>query len=164
MQGSQTKSLKSLKREKFVEVKSQQAMGLGEGSYQYAITGAGIARAREALDRSQYAGPAPVPIQAYNEAILRQSRGRTTLTHRALRQALASLVISDKSLQRIGPAVNSGTSIFLYGPPGNGKTIDRPRHRQHDPDREHVHPLRYLYRWPGGEAARYGEPPVIQRG
>jgi predicted ATPase with chaperone activity len=24
--------------------------------------------------------------------------------------------------QRIGPAVNSGTSIFFYGPPGNGKT------------------------------------------
>jgi hypothetical protein len=42
-------------------------MGLGEGAYLYAITGAGISRAREALDRSQYAGPAPVPINVYNE-------------------------------------------------------------------------------------------------
>src|SRR5512136_47963 len=56
--------LESLKREKLVEVKSS-SMGLGEGSYQYAITGQGIERAREALDRSQYAGPAPVSIDIY---------------------------------------------------------------------------------------------------
>jgi len=114
--------LESLKREKFLEVKSTQQMGLGEGSYQYAITGAGIHRAREALERSQYAGPAPVPLKVYNEAILRQSRGRKTITDKSIRQALSSLVLSVKAIERIGPAVNSGTSIFLYGPPGNGKT------------------------------------------
>ena len=113
--------LEALKREKYVEVKSTQ-VGLGEGAYQYAITGAGIARAREALDRSQYAGPAPVPLQVYNDAIRRQSRGRTNLAHRAIRHALSHLVLSEKTFQRIGPAVNSGTSIFLFGPPGNGKT------------------------------------------
>lgn len=114
--------LESLKREKFVEVKSSQQIGLGEGSYQYAITGAGIARAREALERSQYAGPAPVPLNTYNEAILQQSRARTTITNRDMRRTLSNLVLSQKIFQRIGPAVNSGTSIFLYGPPGNGKT------------------------------------------
>jgi len=114
--------LESLKREKFVEVKSSQQMGLGEGTYQYAITGAGIARAREALERSQYAGPAPVPLKTYNESILRQSKGRPTVTSRNLMQALADLVISERIFQRLGPAINSGTSIFLYGPPGNGKT------------------------------------------
>lgn len=114
--------LEALKREKFVEVKSSQQIGLGEGTYQYAITGAGIARAREALERSQYAGPAPVPLDMYNDAILRQSRGRTTITNRALRQTLSNLVLNEKTFQRVGPAVNSGTSIFLYGPPGNGKT------------------------------------------
>lgn len=113
--------LEALKREKFVEVKSSQ-MGLGEGSYQYAITGAGIARAREALERSQYAGPAPVPIQIYNDSVRKQSRSRTVVTQQSLRQTLGKLVLSEKALQRIGPAVNSGTSIFLYGPPGNGKT------------------------------------------
>jgi predicted ATPase with chaperone activity len=112
--------LESLKREKFVEVKTQ--VGFGEGAYQYAITGAGIARAREALDRSQYAGPAPVPIEVYNEAIRRQSRGRPTVHQRAMRHALADLTLSEKTFNRVGPAVNSGTSIFLYGPPGNGKT------------------------------------------
>lgn len=112
--------LEALKREKFVEVKTQ--VGFGEGAYQYAITGAGIARAREAIERSQYAGPAPVPLEAYNEAIQRQSRGRPTVHARAMRQALTDLILSEETFSRIGPAVNSGTSIFLYGPPGNGKT------------------------------------------
>jgi MoxR-like ATPase len=113
--------LESLKREKLIEVKSSQ-MGLGEGSYQYAITGAGMVRAREALDRSQYAGPAPVPIEIYNESIRHQSRGRVAITSRTMRQILSHLVLSETTFQRLGPALNSGTSIFLYGPPGNGKT------------------------------------------
>jgi predicted ATPase with chaperone activity len=113
--------MEALKREKFVEVKSSQ-MGLGEGAYQYAITGAGIARAREALERSQYAGPAPVPIQIYNDSVHKQRYSRTIVTSRIMRQSLNHLVISEKTFRRIGPAINSGTSIFLYGPPGNGKT------------------------------------------
>ncbi len=113
--------LEALKREKFVEVRSSQ-MGLGEGAYQYAITSAGIARAREALERSQYAGPAPVPISVYNKSILRQSRSKIIVTNRILHQALSDLVLSEETIERIGPAINSGTSIFIYGPPGNGKT------------------------------------------
>ena len=113
--------LESLKREKLIEVKSSQ-VGLGEGSYMYAITGAGMVRAREALERSQYAGPAPVPIEVYNESIRRQSRGRVAVTSRTMRQILSHLVLSETTFQRLGPALNSGTSIFLYGPPGNGKT------------------------------------------
>jgi len=113
--------LDALKREKFVEVKSSQ-MGLGEGAYQYAITSTGIARAREALERSQYSGPAPVPINIYNDSVIKQAQTRLTVTNRTIRQVLSHLVLSEKTYQRIGPAVNSGTSIFLYGPPGNGKT------------------------------------------
>jgi predicted ATPase with chaperone activity len=111
----------ALKREKFVEVRSSQ-VGLGEGAYQYAITGAGVARAREALERSQYAGPAPVPIDVYNDSVLKQSQSRPTITNRTMRQALSHLILGEKTFHRIGPAVNSGTSIFFYGPPGNGKT------------------------------------------
>jgi hypothetical protein len=111
----------ALKREKFVEVRSSQ-VGLGEGAYQYAITGVGIARAREALERSQYAGPAPVPLQVYNESIRRQGQGRVVVSNRLMRQVLSQLVLSESTFQRVGPAVNSGTSIFFYGPPGNGKT------------------------------------------
>ncbi len=112
--------LEFLKREKLVEVKG--SGGFGEGAYQYQITAAGIARAREAMDRNQYAGAVPVPINVYNEAVTRQSTGRPTVTQRVMRQALAELVISEKTFARIGPAANSGTSLFLYGAPGNGKT------------------------------------------
>ena len=113
--------LTSLKQDKNIEVKSSQG-GLGEGAYTYGITGAGIIRAREALERSQYAGPAPVPFEVYNEAIRRQKSGRMTVTTRTMRQILSQLVISEATFQRLGPALNSGTSIFMYGPPGNGKT------------------------------------------
>jgi predicted ATPase with chaperone activity len=113
--------LEALKREKLIEVRSSQ-MGLGDGAYQYAITGAGIARAREALERSQYAGPAPVTMPIYNESVRKQSRGRLQVTTRTMRQVMGHLVLSDKTFHTLGPAVNSGTSIFIYGPPGNGKT------------------------------------------
>ena len=113
--------LVSLKQEKLIEVKSSQG-GLGEGAYTYGITGAGIQRAREALERSQYAGPAPVPFGTYNEAIRKQKSERLTVTTRTMRQILSQLVISEITFQRLGPALNSGASIFLYGPPGNGKT------------------------------------------
>ena len=113
--------LVALKTEKLIEVKSSQG-GLGEGAYTYGITNAGVQRAREALERSQYAGPAPVPFEVYNEAIRRQKSGRLTVTSRTMRQILSQLVISETTFQRLGPALNSGTSIFMYGPPGNGKT------------------------------------------
>jgi predicted ATPase with chaperone activity len=121
MAGVTDQLLTALKQEKFIEVKSSQG-GLGEGAYTYGITSAGVQRAREALERSQYAGQAPVPFEVYNEAIRRQKSGRLTVTSRTMRQILSQLVISESTFQRLGPALNSGTSIFLYGPPGNGKT------------------------------------------
>jgi hypothetical protein len=115
------KIVDSLKREKFIEVKAS-TMGLGEGSYQYGITQAGINRAREALDRSQYADAAPVPLEDYNNAIRRQSLGKLNVSPRALRSYLSELILSEDIINRVGPAINSGTSVFIYGPPGNGKT------------------------------------------
>ena len=73
------KIVDTLKREKFIEVKAS-TMGLGEGSYQYGITQAGINRAREALERSQYADYAPVPLDDYNDAIRKQSLGKLNLS------------------------------------------------------------------------------------
>ena len=114
--------LESLKREKLVEIRQSQISGLGEGAYIYGITGLGIARAHEALERSQYAGPAPVAFEKYNEAVKRQSRSRAQVTPRTMRQVMNHLVLSENTFHKLGPAVNSGTSIFIYGPPGNGKT------------------------------------------
>lgn len=113
--------LEGLKRDKMIEVRSSQ-MGLGESAYLYAITGAGIIRAREALDRCQYAGPAPVPLEVYNDSIRHQSRDRVQVNSRNMHQVLGDLTFGESTFQKLGPAVNSGTSIFIYGAPGNGKT------------------------------------------
>jgi hypothetical protein len=109
-----------LKREKFVEVRG--SGGLGEAGYQYLISAKGADKAREALERSQYAGPAPVTLNQYVNAMREQNRDRLIVHEEELRGVMKHLVISDEMLGRIGPAVNSGKSIFLYGPPGNGKT------------------------------------------
>jgi predicted ATPase with chaperone activity len=113
--------LNSLKQEKLIEVKSSEA-GLGEGVYTYGITGAGNIRAREAMERTQYAGPAPVPFEVYNESVREQRSDKITATPRTMHQILSHLVLSDATFQRLGPALNASTSIFLYGPPGDGKT------------------------------------------
>ena len=109
-----------LKREQLCEVKG--SGGFSETAYQYAISDKGRAVAREALDRSQYAGPAPVTLDAYSEAIRRQPLGRVVVHQRTMRQALSQLVVNEDTFAQLGPAVNSGRSIFLFGHPGNGKT------------------------------------------
>ncbi len=113
--------LEYLKKEKLVEVRSSSG-GFSEGAYVYVITTAGIARAREAMDRNQYAGAAPVPLHVYNAAMRKQAAKRQTVHQRVVRAALANYVINEKTFTKIGPAINAGTSLFLYGPPGNGKT------------------------------------------
>lgn len=109
-----------LKREKFLEVKG--SGGIGEASFRYVISGKGVDKAREALDRSQYAGPAPVTLNQYIEAMRMQNGKRPPIHQNELRGLMENLVVSDEMLSKVGPAVNSGRSIFLYGPPGNGKT------------------------------------------
>ncbi len=120
--GVTDKILAELKKEKLVEIKSAQQSGLGSSSYLYAMTSKGNERAQEAMARSQYAGAAPVPIEVYNNAVRNQSQGRVVVTSRSMRQLMSQLVLSENTFQRLGPALNSGASIFLYGPPGNGKT------------------------------------------
>jgi predicted ATPase with chaperone activity len=109
-----------LKREKFVEVRGQS--GFGESAFQYLISEKGADKAREAMERSQYAGPAPVPLRMYIESAKEQNRKKLVVHQEELRKVMTNLVISDEMLSKVGPAVNSGRSIFLYGPPGNGKT------------------------------------------
>lgn len=109
-----------LKREQMVEVKG--GAGLNEAAYRLAITSKGSVRAREVLDRGQYAGPAPVPVSVYNKAMRRQTARNVTVNPQTIRSTLSHLVLDDNVFDQIGPAVNSGRSIFLFGPPGNGKT------------------------------------------
>ncbi len=113
-------ALEFVKREQLTEVRGQG--GFGEQAYQHAITLKGREKAREALDRSHYAGPAPVTLEMYQKAMAHQSLKDFSVHQRTMRQGLAHLVINERTFSQIGPAVNSGKSIFLYGPPGNGKT------------------------------------------
>jgi predicted ATPase with chaperone activity len=109
-----------LKREQFCEVKG--TGGLGESGYQYVISLKGSEKAREVLDRGQYVGPAPVPLEDYTNAFRRQSLQNVAIHQRVVHQALSHLVLNERIYSQLGPAVNSGRSVFLYGPPGNGKT------------------------------------------
>ena len=112
--------LEFLKREQFCEVKG--AGGLGESAYQYVISLKGSEKAREVLERGQYVGPAPVTLEAYTDAFRRQPLQNITIHRGVMRQALSHMVLNERIQSRLGPAVNSGRSIFLYGPPGDGKT------------------------------------------
>jgi len=112
--------LNGLQKEHLVEVTS--AGSLGRMSYSYHLSDAGKFRAGEAFDRTQYIGPAPVPVEKYNQAILLQTGDPLQLTQRDFQEALAHLILPEGFERRLGPAVNKGTSLFLYGPPGNGKT------------------------------------------
>jgi predicted ATPase with chaperone activity len=109
-----------LKREQLCEVKG--AGGFAEAAYQYAISTKGRAMGREALNRSQYAGPAPITLETYYEGMHHQPLSRVTVHQRTMRQALSHLVITESTFAQLGPAINSGRSVFLFGHPGNGKT------------------------------------------
>jgi predicted ATPase with chaperone activity len=113
-------ALEFLKREKFVEVRGSD--GFGDSSFRYLIVEKGSEKAREAMERSQYAGPAPVPLRLYIESVNQQNLKKRIVHQEDLRKVMTNLIIEDEMLDRIGPAVNSGRSIFLFGPPGNGKT------------------------------------------
>lgn len=88
----------------------------------YQLTDAGKARALDALSQSEYYGALPVPLAMYKEQVGRQSIRNIQLTRDQMLAAMGHLILPPDLLQNLGPAVNSGRSILLYGPPGNGKS------------------------------------------
>jgi hypothetical protein len=107
--------------ERLIEVRG--ADGVSSASYRYALTELGRDRARQFLAGCQYSGAAPVPLAAYTAymQVLRSERGY--IDRDRLRRGFAHLVVSDALLEQLGPAVNANKAVFLYGPPGNGKTV-----------------------------------------
>jgi hypothetical protein len=88
----------------------------------YQLTDAGKARALDALTQSEYYGAAPVPLEAYKEQVKRQSIRNITLTRQELMKGMGHLILPPDLIDNLGPAVTSGRSILMYGPPGNGKS------------------------------------------
>ncbi len=97
---------------------------LGGPSYVYRVTDAGRDRATMALEQSQYIGAAPVPFTQYAAYMHAYAQAAfTAVTRATVEQAFSHLVLSQRVLDQLGPAVNGGHSLFVYGPPGNGKTV-----------------------------------------
>ena len=112
--------LSFLKREKFIEVVG--SVGIGEQQYQYALSDKGNEKAAEALDRNQYVGPAPIPFEQYVDIVHKQSVRQMRVDSAVVDVALSDLILSQTTRSLVGPAVNSGRSLLLYGDPGNGKS------------------------------------------
>src|SRR5258708_22904942 len=113
-------SLGFLKNEKAIEVLGGDL--IGRISYRFNLTELGRRRAQEAMKLCTYVGPAPVPLEDYVEQPYRQAVTAIDVAPEAIRAAFGHLVISDELFNAVGPAIVSGKSVFIYGPPGNGKT------------------------------------------
>ena len=88
----------------------------------YEMTEKGRSWATDALAQSQYAGPVPVTVESFGRMVRLQKISNEVVDRSRIREALRDLTLSDSFIDEIGPALNSGRSMLLYGPPGNGKT------------------------------------------
>ena len=116
-----TALLKEAADKKYVESSGSGGIGIGL-DLNYSLTSEGRIMGADALERSQYIGPAPVSLSSYQEQILKQRITNEHLSAADIDQVFEGLIIPHDFTRKVGPAVNSGNTILLYGPPGNGKT------------------------------------------
>jgi hypothetical protein len=107
---------RQLRQQQLVEVR-----GMIGNDYSFQLSGAGKQQASDRFAMTQYAGACPVSLNDYHTATKMQT-ARLQLDRRSLRGAFSDLIINDRMLDQLGPALISQTSIFIYGPTGNGKT------------------------------------------
>jgi hypothetical protein len=110
--------LRRLQTQKLVMYLSATAMG----DFEYTLTEAGRARAREYAEECSYVGTAPVSFRDYEAAVSAQTITSERPLKADLRRAFSDLLIAEEMFEILGPAINSGRGLFLYGAPGNGKT------------------------------------------
>jgi hypothetical protein len=111
--------LNFLRREGRVEIRARNNDDQG---LRFGLTERGRESAREALARSGYVGPAPVPLNVYTEVVQTQSVRDRLVTREHMHRAFAGVVLDPAIVDRLGPALNSGKAIFVYGPAGTGNT------------------------------------------
>ncbi len=107
--------------EKLLEVRGM--TGVGNAGYRYVLTDLGRDRAQQFMDMCRYVGAAPVPLAQYNAYVRECMAARQAIDRETLETGFGHLVVSKGMFDQLGPAVNSGKSLFLYGAPGNGKTV-----------------------------------------
>ena len=107
-----------LREEQLLEILGQ----AGPMSYRYAITQRGREFAKRLMEISGYVGPAPVSLESYAAMLEWQVARQPEVTEEKLRKALHSLVLPRETIEVAALAASSGRSLFLFGPPGNGKT------------------------------------------
>jgi hypothetical protein len=113
--------LETLKLQHFIQVK--RSLGMGNVGSELSLTEAGRVRAREFLESNQYADTAPVPLAQYVDLVRRQRPKDGWIDKDKLRHAFTGMVITERILSQIGPAVSSAKSLLVYGKPGDGKTF-----------------------------------------
>ena len=110
--------LRTMKNDQLVVHKRSAPMN----DYQYELTDVGRQRARRYSLQCTYFGSAPVALDEYVAGVSAQSLAGLRPTAEALHHAFEDLLLNKRMLDRLGPAINSGRGLFLYGAPGNGKT------------------------------------------
>jgi hypothetical protein len=113
--------VEQLQERRFVQVNGTN--GPTRGEYVFTLTSDGRKRAAEELELSRYVGPAPVRFEDFQRWIELQTIDGTRISESELRRALDGIILPDSMLELLGPALNSGRSLFLYGESGNGKTL-----------------------------------------
>ena len=113
--------IERLRAEHLVEVRG--ATGSGTAGYRYALTDLGRERATQYLDINRYVGPAPVSLASYIENMGALRQARPFIDRERLEEGFTHLVVPGSLFDQLGPAVNGGKAIFLFGPPGNGKSV-----------------------------------------
>ena len=109
-----------LKDEKFVEQRG--GSDFGGPTMEFSLTERGRAKVQESMSRNTYIGPAPIPFDRYKLSVQSQGIRDVVVTQEQMKEAMKDLVINPKIFSLLGPAANSGHSMFLFGKPGNGKT------------------------------------------
>ena len=108
-------------RRGFVEARGSVTVGLIT-YVRHSLSDQGRAAAFDAMRQSIYVGPAPVPLAAFQRQVSQQRISNELLDADSLRHGLGGLVVSERTIRRLLPAINSGRTVLLYGPPGSGKT------------------------------------------
>ena len=114
--------LQGMRKQMLIDIVGQRGNS-GDASFVYEVKPPkGTAALQDAMEKTSYVGPAPVPFADYAESVLAQTVRKIVVTRRSIRKAFDDLIISESAFNEFGPAINSAQSIFFFGYPGNGKT------------------------------------------